>query len=48
VKESKFFGNFPRKYNFFTRVHDPQISNQIDVAEWEIILDSNHLFPQTS
>ena len=32
LKESKFFGNFPRKSNFFTRVHDPQILNQIDAA----------------
>ena len=33
MKKSKFFGNLPgRKWLFFIRIHDPQISNQIDVA----------------
>ena len=32
LKKSKFFGNLPGKVDFFTRIHDPQISNQIDAA----------------
>jgi len=33
LKKSKFFGNLLGKIKIFlTRIHDPQISNQIDVA----------------
>jgi len=32
-EKSKFFGNLPGKIDiFFTQIHDPQISNQIDAA----------------
>ena len=36
--KSTFFGNYPGKNkqiftNFLTRIHDPQISNQIEAAE---------------
>ena len=29
----KIFGHLPGKNDFFTRIHDPQISNQIDAAD---------------
>ena len=33
LKKSKLLGNLPGKIEiFFTRIHDPQISNQIDAA----------------
>ena len=32
MKKLKFFKKFARKNRFFTRIHDPQISNQIYAA----------------
>ena len=34
-EKSKFYGNLHEKIEIFlTWIHDPQISNQIDAAEW--------------
>jgi len=34
LERSKFFENWPEKIDFFTRIYDPQISNQIDAADY--------------
>jgi len=38
-EKSKFFENLPGKIEFFLiRIHDPHISNQIDVAAYESLV----------
>jgi len=41
----KVLENFPGKnLNFFTRIHDPQISNQIDAAELSAYIDALYIY----